>query len=164
MAETESKTRSFLKPVIGGLILIGAIVAIIAFRSQLWDLLKSWSKEGGNAVVNWVPDHPGATTVILVGILVAFGINWIAHVRGRIRAWIFALVVEVGLWILFWNSLGILSLNELFGLNVDKISANEQVITGLVIIILAGLIFWFLEAREEWNKYRRRHNVVDIDD
>jgi len=99
--------------------------------------------------------------VILVGILVAFGINWIAHVRGRIRAWIFALVVEVGLWILFWNSLGIPSLNELFGLNVDKISANEQVITGLVIIILAGLVFWFLEAREEWNKYRRAHNPDD---
>lgn len=161
MAETESKTRSFLKPVIGGLILIGAIVAIIAFRSQLWDLLKSWSKEGGNALLNWVPNHPGATLVIVVALLVAFAINWVAHVRGRIRAWIFALVVEAGLWVLFWNSLGIPSLNELFGVNTEKISANEQVISGLVIIILAGMVFWFLESKEEWNKYRRAHNPDD---
>jgi uncharacterized membrane protein YpjA len=161
MAETESKTRNLLKPVIGGLILIGAIVAIIAFRTQLWDLLKSWGKEGGNALLNWVPNHPGATLVIVVSMLVAFAINWVAHVRGRVRAWIFAVVVEAGLWVLFWNSLGIPSLNELFGINTEKITANEQVISGIVIIILSGLTFWFLEAREEWNKYRRRHNPDD---
>jgi hypothetical protein len=158
MAETESKTRSFLKPVIGGLILIGAIIAIIAFRSQLWDLMKSWGREGGNTIVDWVPNHPGATLVIVVGALVAFGINWFAHVRGRLRAWIFAIVVEAGLWILFWNSLGIPSLNELFGLNVEKITANEQVITGLIVILVSGLTFWLLEAKEEWDKYRRTHN------
>jgi hypothetical protein len=29
------------------------------------------------------------------------------------------------------------------------------------VIALTGLIFWILEAREEWNKYRRRHNADD---
>ena len=149
MAETESKTRSFLKPVIGG-ILIGAIVAIIAFRSQLWDLLKSWSKEGGNALLNWVPNHPGATLVIVVALLVAFAINWVAHVARPDRAWIFALVVEAELWVLFWNSLGIPSLNDLFGVNTEKISANDR--SSAVSRDhhpLAGMVFWFLESKEE---------------
>jgi hypothetical protein len=161
MAETESKTRSFLKPIIGGLVLVAALVGVIAFRTQLGDALKKAGIKTGNTLVDWVPSHPAQTVAIVMLGLVAFAINWVAHVRGRFRAWIFALVVEVGIFVLFWNSLGVPSLNELFGLNIDGLSANEQVITGAVVIILAGLIFWFLEAREEWNKYRRRHNPDD---
>jgi hypothetical protein len=161
MAETESKTRSFLKPIIGGLVLVAALVGVIAFRTQLGDALKKAGIKTGNTLVDWVPSHPAQTVAILMLGLVAFAINWVAHVRGRLRAWMFALVVEIGIFVLFWNSLGVPSLNELFGLNIDGLSANEQVITGAVVIILAGLIFWFLEAREEWNKYRRRHNPDD---
>jgi len=161
MAETESKTRSFLKPIIGGLVLVAALVGVIAFRTQLGDALKKAGTKSGNTLVDWVPSHPAQTVAILMLGLVAFAINWVAHVRGRLRAWMFALVVEIGIFVLFWNSLGVPSLNELFGLNIDGLSANEQVITGAVVIILAGLIFWFLEAREEWNKYRRRHNPDD---
>jgi hypothetical protein len=161
MPDTESKTRSFLKPVIGGLVLILALIGVIAFRSQIADLLKKAGTKSGNTLVDWVPSHPGATTVIVAGFLLALGINWIAHVAGRLRAWIFAIVVEVGLWVLFWNSLGIPSLDELFRVNVERISAKEQLISGLVIVILAGVVFWFLESRENWNRYRRQHNPDD---
>ncbi len=159
MAETESKTKSFLKPVVGGVVLIGAVVAIIAFRNQLGDAIASGSREGGKTIVDWVPDHPSETIAIVVGFLVAFGINWIAHVVGRLRAWIFAIVVEAGLWLLFWNSVGIPSLKELMGIGDDvALTGNEQVITGLIIILLSGAIFWILEMRENWAKYRRKHN------
>jgi hypothetical protein len=161
MAETESKTRSFLKPIIGGLVLVAALVGVIAFRTQLGTGLKKAGIKTGNTLVDWVPDHPAQTVAIVMLGLVAFGINWIAHIRGRLRAWIFAIVVEIGILVLFWNSLGIPSLNELFGLNIDGLTANEQLISGAVVIVLAGLVFWFLESREEWNKYRRRHNPDD---
>ena len=91
----------------------------------------------------------------------AFAINWFAHVRGRLRAWVFAIVVEIGLWLLFWYGLFIPSFNDLFGLHIEKITPNEAVLSGAIVIALTGLIFWFLEAREEWHKYRRQHNAED---
>ena len=160
MAETESKTKSFLAPIVGGVILIVAVVGLIAFRNQLGDLIASSSKQGSQAVIDWVPNHPSETLAIVVGFLVAFGINWIAHVVGRLRAWMFAIVVEAGLWFLFWNSIGVIpSLKELFGISDDvALTGNEQVVTLVIVIVLSGVIFWILEMRENWAKYRRRHN------
>jgi hypothetical protein len=168
MAETRSSGRSsFLKPVVGGVVVVLAIIAAVYFRAQLWDVLKWIGRTFGDWLTEWVPDHAGATTAIVAFGVVAFAINWIAHVRGRLRAWVFALVVEVGLWLLFWYGLLIPSFNELFGLNLEtvdgklQITPNEVVLSGIIVIALAGLIFWWLEAREEWNKYRRRHNAEE---
>lgn len=161
MAETRSSGRSLLKPVVSGLLLIVAIIAAVYFRAQLWDFLKWAGRSFGDWLTDWVPNHAGATTAIVAFAVVAFAINWFAHVRGRLRAWIFAIVVEIGLWLLFWYGLFIPSFNELFGLNIEKITPNEAVLSGAVVIALTGLIFWFLEAREEWNKYRRQHNADD---
>ncbi len=86
-------------------------------------------------------------------------INWLAHVRGRLRAWIFALVVEIGLWMLFWNGPGIPSLNDLSGLKIDKLSPSAIALSGALVIAVTGAVFWFLEAREEWLAYRRQHHV-----
>jgi hypothetical protein len=164
MAETRSSGRSLLKPVIYGVVVILAIVAAIYFRSQLWDALKWVGRLFGDWLTGWVPDHKGATTAIVAFGVVAFGINWLAHVRGRLRAWIFAIVVEIGLWLLFWYGLLIPSFNELFGLNVERsgdklqLTPNEVVLSGSIVIALAGIIFWVLEVREEWNKYRRANN------
>src|SRR6266545_2815697 len=77
----------------------------------------------------------------------------------RLRAWIFALVVEIGLWLLFWYSPGIPSLNDLFGFRIPKLSSSAVALSGALVIALTGAVFWFLEAREEWLAYRRRHHV-----
>lgn len=155
----EKTGRSLLKPVVGGVILILAIILGIYFRSQLIDALQWVGNLFSDWVTEWVPDHKGATTAIVAFGVVAFAINWIAHVRGRLRAWVFAIVVEIGLWLLFWYGLLIPSFNELFGLNIDRITPNEVVLSGAVVIALAGIIFWILEVREEWNKYKRQHNA-----
>lgn len=161
MAETRSSGRSLLKPVVSGVLLILAIIAAVFFRSQLWDAAKWIGRAFGDWLTEWVPNHTGATTAIVAFAVVAFAINWIAHVRGRFRAWVFAIVVEIGLWLLFWYGLLIPSFNDLFGLHIEKITPNEAVLSGAIVIALTGLIFWWLEAREEWNKYRRRHNAEE---
>jgi hypothetical protein len=161
MAETRSSGRSLFKPVISGALVIIAIIAAVFFRSQLWDAGKWVGRSFGDWLTEWVPNHAGATTAIVAFAVVAFAINWIAHVRGRLRAWIFAIVVEIGLWLLFWYGLIIPSFNDLFGLHIEKITPNEAVLSGAIVIALTGLLFWFLEAREEWNKYRRQHNAED---
>jgi hypothetical protein len=161
MAETRSSGRSLLKPVVGGVLLIVAIIAAVFFRSQLWDFAKWLGRSFGDWLTNWVPNHAGATTAIVAFAVVAFAINWIAHIRGRFRAWVFAIVVEIGLWLLFWYGLFIPSFNDLFGLHIERITPNEAVLSGAVVVALTGLIFWWLEAREEWNKYRRQHNAED---
>ena len=158
---TSPRSRGFLKPVVYGVILLVAIVAAIYFRSQLWDGVKWLLRTFNNWLTTWVPDHAGATAAIAGFAVVAFIVNWIAHVRGRLRAWIFAIVVEVGLWLLFWYGLGIPSLNDLFGLHITRITPNEVVLSGAIVIALTGLVFWVLETREEWNKYRRKHNPDD---
>ncbi len=158
MAETRSSGRSLLRPVVGGIVLILAIILAVYFRSQLWDAIKWVGRAFSDWLTDWVPSHAGATTAIVAFAVVAFGINWLAHVRGRLRAWIFAIVVEIGLWLLFWYGLGIPSFNDLFGLHIEKITPNEAVLSGVIVVAVTGLIFWFLEAREEWNKYRRQHN------
>lgn len=156
MAETGTKSRSLLAPIIGGVVLIALLVLIIAFRNQLTDAISSWSTEGGGAVLAWIPDHVDETLAIVVAFLVALGINWIAHVAGRLRAWIFVLVVEAGLWVLFWNSLGIPSLRELIGLDPEALQLNgsEQAVSGLIILFLSGIVFWILEAKESWQRRR----------
>jgi uncharacterized membrane protein YpjA len=155
MADTGTKSRSLLAPLIGGVVLIALLFLIIAFREQLADVISSSSAEGGGAILAWVPDHLGATLAIVVAFFVAIAINWIAHVAGRLRAWIFVLVVEAGLWILFWNSFGIPSLKDLVGLeNLERITPTEQAISGAIILFLSGFVFWILEAKESWQKRR----------
>jgi hypothetical protein len=155
------RSRGFLKPVVYGVIVLVAVVAGIYFRSQVWAGVKWLSRTFSDWVTGWVPDHPGATGAIVGFAVLAFVLNWLAHVRGRLRAWVFAIVVEVGLWLLFWYGLIIPSLNDLFGLHIPRITADEVVLSGAIVIALTGLVFWILEAREEWNKYRRAHNPDD---
>jgi hypothetical protein len=155
MAETGSKSRSLLAPLIGGVVLIALLVLIIAFRNQLADAISSTSSEGGSRILAWVPEHLGATLAIIVAFFVAIAFNWVAHITGRLRAWIFVLVVEIGLWILFWNSVGIPSLKDLLGFeNLERITPTEQAVSGAIILVLSGVVFWFLEARESWQKRR----------
>jgi preprotein translocase subunit YajC len=156
MAETASKSRSLLAPIISAIVLIALFVLIIAFRQQLADVITRSSTEGGSRLVAWVPDHLDETLAIVVGFFVAIGINWIAHVAGRLRAWLFVFVVEIGLWILFWNSLGIPSLRELVGLNPETLQLNgtEQAVSLIIILFLSGIVFWILEAREAWKQRR----------
>jgi hypothetical protein len=163
MASSESRSRGFLAPVLGGIALIGALILAIAFRTQLWDALIWTSKTVGDTLTQWVPDHPGQTAAIIGFAVVAFLLNWVAHVRGRARAWVFAVVVEMGLWLLFWYDAGIPSLNELLGLDLAPLTLTAVIVSGLVVIAVTGALFWFLEMREEWRKYRRRHHVDDDD-
>jgi hypothetical protein len=160
MAETGSKSRSLLAPLIGGVVLIALLVLIIAFRNELADAISSTSSEGGSAIISWVPDHLGATLAIIVAFFVAIAFNWVAHITGRLRAWIFVLVVEAGLWILFWNSVGIPSLKDLFGFeNLERITPTEQAVSGLIVLFLSGIVFWILEAKEKFQE--RRHRLDD---
>jgi hypothetical protein len=153
------RSRGLLAPVVGGLAIIVALVAGIAFRRQLWRAAQWVGHTVNGWLTGWVPAHPRQTGAIVGFAVVALAINWIAHVRGRLRAWIFALVVEVGLWLLFWNGPGIPSLNELLGLRIDRLSPRETVLSGALVIAVTGAVFWFLELREEWLVYRRQHHV-----
>ena len=154
-----SRSRGFLTPVIGGIIVIAALIGLIYFRAEVWEFVKFVGRNVGTWMTEWVPAHPGQTFALAIFAVVAFAINWFAHVRGRLRAWIFALVVEIGLWLLFWFGLFIPSLNKLIGLNIEQMPISTVIVSGIVVIALTGVVFWILEAREEWNKYRRRHHV-----
>jgi hypothetical protein len=158
---TPARSRGLLRPVIGGLTLIAVIILVIYFRNQVWDALKWTGRQLSDWLTNWVPDHPGQTAAIAGFAVFAFVVNWIAHVRGRFRAWIFALVVEIGLWLLFWYGLGIPSLNSLFGLDIPRMSMTAVLLSAVVVIAITGAIFWFLESREEWRKYRHRLSTDD---
>jgi hypothetical protein len=157
----EGRSRSLLRPVVSALALIAVIILVIAFRSQVWEATKWTLRTIGDWVTVWVPEHPGQSFAILAFAILAFVVNWLAHVRGRLRAWIFAIVLEVGLWLLFWYGAGIPPLNELFGLNIGRMEPTTTLTSGILVVAVTGVIFWFLEAREEWNKYRRRHNAED---
>ena len=156
MAETTTKSRSLLAPLVGGVVLIALLFLIIAFRSQLGEFITNAGSEGGNQLIAWVPDHLGETLAIAVAFLVAIGLNWIAHIAGRLRAWMFVLVVEIGLWVLFWNSFGIPSLRELVGLDPEtlQLNATEQAVSLVIVLFLSGIVFWILEAREGWQRRR----------
>lgn len=153
------RSRGLLTPVIGGLALIGAIIAVIAYRGQVWDAVQQASSTVSSWLTDWVPAHEQETGAIIGFAVVAFVINWIAHIRGRMGAWIFALVVEAGLWLLFWYGVGIPSFNELLGLNIPQLDRTAVLVSGAVVMGVTGALFWLLEMREEWRKYRRRHHV-----
>lgn len=156
------RSRGLATPIISGLVLIGALIAAIAFRSELWRALQWFGRTINTWFTEWVPAHQSQTAVIVGFAVVALLLNWVAHVRGRLRAWIFALVVEAGLWALFWYSPAVIpSLNELFGLNIARLDTMSTVLSGAIVIAVTGALFWFLEMREEWRKYRRRHHVDD---
>ena len=161
MVDTTRRSRSLLGPVLGGLALIAVLIAGIFFRSEVWTAAKAVGRAFNTWLFDWVPEHPEQGAAIIGFAVVAFVINWIAHVRGRLRAWVFALVVEAGLWALFWYGLLIPSFNELFGLNIEKMTAGVVILSGAIVIGVTGALFWFLEMREEWRKYRRRHHVDD---
>jgi hypothetical protein len=161
MVEESTASRSILKPILGGILVLVALVAAIYFRAELWEFLKLVGRQVRYVLTEWIPDHPGQAVAVLAFIVIAFVINWIAHIRGRFRAWVFAVVIELGLWLLFWYGLFIPSIKDLIGLEVEQMNFRTVMISGLVIIGLTGAIFWFLESKEEWNKYRRRHHVDD---
>jgi hypothetical protein len=156
------RSRGLLGPVVGGLALIAALVAAIAFRVQLWQFVRWVGHTVSHWLTVWVPAHPRQTGAIVGFGVLTLVINWIAHVRGRLRAWIFALVVEIGLWILFWYGPGIPSLNDLLGLKIARLSPTEMVVSAAVVVAVTGAVFWYLELREGWLAYRHRH-VVDED-
>ncbi len=153
------RSTRLLMPVIGGLVLIAAVVAGIAFRLQLWHSTQRLSRTIATFFTDWAPAHPRQTGAIVGFAVVALALNWVAHVRGRLRAWIFAVVVEVGLWTLFWYGPGIPSLNDLVGLHLPRMTRGDVVLSGVLVIAITGAVFWFLEAREEWRSYRRLHHV-----
>jgi hypothetical protein len=153
------RSRGLLGPVVGGLALVAAVVAVIALRTQLWHFAKWVSRTISHWLTGWVPAHPHQTAAIIGFAIVALIVNWIAHVRGRLRAWIFALVVEIGLWLLFWYGPGIPSLNDLLGLKIPRLSPREIAVSGAVVVAVTGGVFWLLELREGWRAYRRQHNV-----
>jgi hypothetical protein len=155
------RTRGCLAPVAGGLAVIVAVVAVIAFRGPLRRSAAWVGHAVSDLFATWVPEHRQQTLAIAGFAVVAFLLNWVAHVRGRLRAWIFAVVVEAGLWLLFWYGLGIPSLNELFGLDVAGLTSTAILISGALVVGVTGAVFWFLEAREEWLRYRRAHHVDD---
>ncbi len=161
MVDTTRRSRSLLKPVVGALALIAILIAVVFFRAEVWSATKAVGRAFNTWLFDWVPEHPGQGAAIIGFAVVAFLINWVAHVRGRLRAWVFALVVEAALWGLFWYGLLIPSFNELFGLDFEQMSAGVVVLSGAIVIAVTGALFWFLESREEWRKYRRRHNVDD---
>ncbi len=153
------RSRGILSPVLGGLVLIAVVVAGVAFRQELWRSAQWAGHTISTWLTGWVPGHPRQTQAIVGFAVVALIINWIAHVRGRLRAWIFAIVVEIGLWLLFWNGPGIPSLNDLSGLKIPKLAPAAIALSGVLVIAVTGIVFWFLEAREEWLAYRRQHHV-----
>jgi len=157
--QSPSRSRGFLKPVIGALIVIAAIIAGIYFRDEVGRAVRWLSRVTNNWLTDWVPAHRGETLAIVGFAVLAFLINWVAHVRGRLRAWIFALVLEIGLWLLFWYGLLIPPLNELAGLDIPRMTTEAIILSGVVVVAITGALFWFLEMREEWRKYRRRHTV-----
>jgi hypothetical protein len=163
MVDQRNSRRSgtLATPVIGGLAVIGALAAGIAFRTQVWAAVEWVGDTVGTWLTEWVPAHRGQSAAIAGFAVVAFMINWIAHVRGRLRAWIFAVVVQAGLWALFWYGLGVPSLNELLGFGITEMPPATAAISGGLVIAITGALFWFLEVREEWRKYRRRHHVDD---
>ncbi len=155
------RPHRLLMPVISGLVLIIVVVAGIAFRQQFWQFVQwSW-RSVGTWFTGWVPAHRAQTGAIVGFAVVALIINWVAHVRGRMGAWIFAVVVEIGLWTLFWYGPGIPSLNDLAGLHLPRLAAGAVALSGFLVIAVTGAVFWILEAREEWLSYRRRHQVAE---
>ncbi|MGH8429018.1 MAG: hypothetical protein ACREUF_01305, partial [Solimonas sp.] len=74
---------------------------------------------------------------------------------------VFALVIEAGLWLLFWYGLFIPSFKEMFGLDHLTMSTGAVIASLVAVIGITGALFWFLELREEWRKYRRRHDSGD---
>jgi len=157
MTAPETKTRSFLKPVVGGIVLIALLAGLLAFRHQLSDALSHGSGKGSSALLGWIPNHGSETVTIAVCFLVAVGLGWIAHIVGRLRAWIFAVIVDIGLWVLFWNDLGFGSIKSMVGVSDGvKLDGKEQVIALLIVLVLSGFVFWILEAKESWSQYRHR--------
>lgn len=155
------RSRGFLGPVAGGLLLITTLVAVIALRGPLWELAKVAGRTVSGWLTNWAPAHPRQTAAVVGFGLLTLAINWVAHVRGRLRAWIFALVVEIGLWLLFWYGPGIPSLNELLGFRMATLTPIEIAVSGALVIAVTGVVFWYLELREGWLAYRHRHDVDD---
>ena len=120
-----SSERSLLAPVVGGLALIVALVLAIYFRAELWRGAKWVGDVSGTWATEWVPDHPGQTTAIVGFAVLAFILNWIAHIRGRLRAWIFATRRRVGPLVpLLVRRRHPAAFNELLGLNLEKMSPN----------------------------------------
>jgi hypothetical protein len=158
---TTRRSGGLFLPLVGGLILIGLIIGLIAFRDQVWRFVQWIGGLVGDWFGDWVPNHPQQTVAIVIFAALALVLNWLAHIRGRLRAWLFVLVIEIGLWLLFWYGLGVPPLNELLGLNITRPTGSEIAIATIVVVLITGAVFWFLELREEWRKYRRRHNVVD---
>lgn len=159
MTQTTAK-RGLLKPVLSGVLVIGLIAVVILFHAEIWKyLIIPVGRAAGWVGTEWVPKHVGQSLAAAGFGVVAFFINWLAHVRGRLREWIFAIVVEIGLWILFWFPWPPLSLNKLFRLNIEQMPFLTVLLSGFIVIFITGVIFWILELKEEINKYRRRHNA-----
>ncbi len=162
MAESTT-TRNIVKPIIAGAVVVLVLALIGAFRVQLLDAITSGSQESSGKLSQWIPEHKGETIIIAIGFALYLAINYVAHVVGRLRAWIFVVVVETGVWFLFWNDFGSLgSGRDLVGLQDSHLSGVAQINSLLIILVLSGIVFWVLEAKESFDK--RQHATGGDDD
>jgi hypothetical protein len=162
MATTESTGRKILVPAISAIVLLVVFSALFLFRDRVFDALSSSSESGFQKLFSWIPDHKGQTTVILVTLAICIAVDWVAHIVGRLRPWIFVVVFQIGVWILFWNTFIGESGKDSLGLsNVGDLSVKEQAISILIVLIISGVVFWILEAKENWNKYRHSQSTED---
>jgi hypothetical protein len=156
MTEPATRTRgSLLQPIIAGAVVVLVLALIGAFRDQLLDAIHSSSEKSSGGLKNWIPDHKGETVIIGITFLIFLGIDYVAHLVGRLRAWLFVVVVQIGVWFLFWNDFGNLgSGRDIVGLDARHLSGVAQINALLIVMVLSGVIFWILEAREEFAKRR----------
>ena len=150
MADTGSKTRSLLKPIIAGVAVIVVLVLLVLLWNPISDAISGQARSGFSRFINWIGDNPLKALVVFVLFALFLAGNYVAHRVGRLRAWLFVVVVEIGLWILFWNQTVIPPLKDFFGLSEVKLDLATQAVSGIVVLVLSGVIFWILEAREAW--------------
>jgi hypothetical protein len=162
MAETGSTSRKLLWPAISALVLLVIFSALFYFREQVFDALAKSTASSFHSLSDWIPKHTTELTVILITLAICIAVDWVAHIVGRLRPWIFVVVFQIGVWILFWNtfigesgkdSLGIDSLKS------ANLSVKEQAISMLFILVVSGIVFWILEAKENWNRYRHSQST-----
>lgn len=162
MAEAESTGRKVLVPAISAIVLLVVFSTLFLFRDKVFESLGKSGSHGFKSLFSWIPDHKGQTTVILVTLAICIAVDWVAHIVGRLRPWIFVVVFQIGVWILFWNTFIGQSGKDSLGLSkVGDLSVKEQAISILIILVISGIVFWLLEAKENWRKYRHQQSTED---
>jgi len=150
-----SRGRGAILGAITAIIVSLGVLLVLANRKRSGNLAAKVWKGITNWFAVWVPAHPAAASVIFGFVVFVLIINYFAHLLGRLTTYVFAAVLETAMWLITWYGAPFMNVPSFWHMlhsGQPTLPVGYAMTVLGIILLITGLLYWFLELREKVRK------------